>query len=318
MKLVLPGGSGFLGQVLAREFLTRGHDVVVLARHPRVRYGRFVPWDGRSVGDWAAELDGADAVVNLAGRSVNCRYTKTNLTQMFASRVDSTRAVGLAIHAAQRPPPVWLQMSTATIYAHRFDAPNDEINGVLGGNELGAPTYWRMSVEIARAWERTFWESDTLATRKVALRSAMVMGNQPGSVFDVLMRLSRLRLGGPIAGGQQYVSWIHEADFFRALEFLIDRADIEGVVNVVAPEALPQRDFMAVLRRACGLNFGLPATAWMLALAAVVQRTDAELLLKSRRVAPRRLVEAGFTFQYPTWALAARDLVERSIHRASA
>ena len=315
MKIVLPGGSGHLGQLLARALARRGDEVVLLsrsgARHGGTEYPRVVEWDGRALGAWAGELDGADAVINLAGRSVNCRYTESNLREMLDSRVDSTRAVGRAIERARRPPRVWLQASTATIYAHRFDAPNDELTGRIGGGEPDAPGYWRRSIEIAKAWEQAIYDANAPATRKVALRTAMVMGAQPGGVFDVLFGLTRWGLGGTIAGGRQFVSWIHERDFVRAVAFLLARDDLEGPVNVTAPAPLPQREFMAALRSAAGVPMGLPAARWMVEVGAFILRTDTELVLKSRRVVPRRLLDAGFTFEFPEWPPAADELVAR-------
>ena len=308
MKVVLPGGSGHLGHVLTRTLRQRVHDVVVLSRRPS-RHQRVVEWDGRTPGAWVSELEGADAIINLAGRSVNCRYTKTHLTEMLASRVDSTRAVGLAVQNAQRPPPVWLQMSTATIYAHRSDAPNDEATGQIGGNEPDAPTYWRMSVEIAQAWEAALMDAHTPATRKVALRTAMVMSAGSGGVFEVHAGLTRYGLGGSLAGGHQFVSWIHEQDFVNATLFLLERADLAGAFNLAAPTPLPQREFMTVLRAAQHMPVGLPAARWMAELGALVLGTDTELVLKSRRVVPTRLLDAGFTFEFPDWLAAADDLV---------
>src|SRR5690606_34617966 len=184
------------------------------------------------------------------------------------------------IGAAARPPRVWLQMSTATVYAHRFDAPHDETTGVIGGSEPDVPGYWSYSVDIARAWEREQAEAVTPGTRKVALRSAMVMSPDRGGVFDVLSWLARLGLGGPVAGGGQYVSWIHDHDFVRAVEFLVDRGDLTGPVNLAAPEPLPQREFMRGLREAWRMPVGLPATRWMAEVGAFVLRSDTELLLK--------------------------------------
>jgi len=242
---------------------------------------------------------------------VNCRYTDANLKGMMSSRVDSTRAVGLAIEKAVRPPRVWLQMSTATIYAHRFDAPNDEATGRIGGDEPDAPGYWKFSIDIARAWERAQQEATTPQTRKVALRSTIVMSPDRGGIFDVLLGLTRLGLGGPIAGGRQFVSWIHDRDFARAVEFLIEHDDIAGPVNLAAPNPIPQRDFMAALRAAWGTRLGLPAMKWMVEIGAFFLRTDTELILKSRRVVPERLLGAGFSFDFPDWPGAAHDLVER-------
>ena len=321
MKIVIPGGTGQLGRVLTRAFRARGDEVVVVGRGRDAAApegARFVAWDGRTLatGDgggagWAAELDGADAVVNLAGRSVDCRYTRANVAAMLSSRVDSTRVVGQAIARAARPPRVWLQMSTATIYAHRFDAPNDEATGRLGGDEPDAPSTWKTSIDIARAWEQEQRDAPTPATRKVALRTAMVMSPDPGGVLDVLLRLTRLGLGGAIAGGQQFISWIHERDFARAVEHLIDHDTLDGPVNVTSPNPLPQRDFMRELRAAWGAPLGLPAAKWMVALGAFFLRTEPELVLKSRRVAPRRLLADGFAFEFPEWAAAARELVAR-------
>lgn len=309
MKLVIPGGTGQVGTVLDRALTAAGHEVVILTRRPARE--RELPWDGRTLGPWAAAIDGADVVINLAGRSVSCRYTPANLREMMDSRVESARVVGEAVAAAARPPRVWLQMSTATVYAHRFDAPNDEATGVIGGGEPGVPRYWSYSVRIAEEWERAQAEADTPSTRKVALRAAMVMSPDRGGVFDVLLRMARLGLGGPVAGGAQYVSWIHEDDFVRAVEFLIGRDDLDGPVNLASPGPLPQRAFMRALRKAWGMPVGLPATAWMAEIGALALRSDTELLLKSRRVVPGRLLDAGFAFDRPRWPEAAADLVRR-------
>jgi NAD dependent epimerase/dehydratase family enzyme len=199
-------------------------------------------------------------------------------------------------------------MSTATIYAHRFDAPNDEETGRIGGDEPDVPAYWARSIAIARAWEAALDAAPTPRTRRVALRTAMVMSPDSGGVFDVLRRLCRLGLGGTLGGGRQFVSWIHGADFASALDFLIARNDLSGAVNLAAPGPLPQAEHMRTLRRALGVPVGLPATAWMARAGAVVLRTDAELVLKSRYVVPGRLLAAGFRFRFPTWAEAAADL----------
>ncbi|MFE7941815.1 TIGR01777 family oxidoreductase [Streptomyces griseoincarnatus] len=310
MKIVLPGGTGQVGTILDRALSAAGHEVVVLTRRPR--RPQDVAWDGATPSPWTEAVDGADVVINLAGRSVSCRYTPENLRAMMDSRVGSARAVGEAIAAARRPPKVWLQMSTATIYAHRFDAANDEATGVIGGTESGVPDYWAYSVEIAKNWERAQEEAATPGTRKVALRAAMVMSPDRGGVFDMLSWLARLGLGGPVAGGGQYVSWIHDEDFVRAVEFLIAREDVEGAVNLAAPCPLPQREFMRVLRRAWGVPVGLPASRWMAEVGAFVLRSDTELLLKSRRVVPGRLGDAGFEYVWTGWEGAAGDLVRRA------
>ena len=315
MKLILPGGSGQVGTLLARAFSADGHEVVVLSRTPSAgNPWRTVQWDGETVGDWAAELDGADAVINLAGRSVNCRYTDENRRQIKQSRLRSTEAVGEAILRAKAPPPVWLQMSTATIYAHRYDAPNDEATGILGGDEPNAPDTWAFSIDVAKSWEAAAELFDLPATRLVLLRAAMVMTPDAGGVFDTLLALVRRGLGGSVAGGRQYVSWVHGTDFTRAVRFLIDRPDLSGPVNIAAPNPLPYKDFMAGLRSAWGTGLskiGLPATAWMLEVAAFFMRTESELVLKSRRVVPGRLLDDGFTFEFPAWPAAAENLCRR-------
>nr|WP_042197610.1 TIGR01777 family oxidoreductase [Kibdelosporangium sp. MJ126-NF4]CEL23070.1 Cell division inhibitor [Kibdelosporangium sp. MJ126-NF4]CTQ90208.1 Cell division inhibitor [Kibdelosporangium sp. MJ126-NF4] len=311
MKIVLPGGTGHIGRLLSRALAAAGHDVVVLSRQDRARPG-VVRWDGRTVGAWAAELDGCDAVINLAGRSVNCRYNDRNVRAMMDSRVDSTRAVGEAIRRASAPPRVWLQMSTATIYAHRSDAANDEATGIIGGDETDVPGYWAFSVDIAKAWEQAQQEAITPHTRKVTLRTAMVMSPERGGAFDMLRRMVRLGLGGPVAGGGQFMSWIHDEDLVRSVEFLMDNEDMTGPVNLAAPSPVPYGDFMRALRAACGIPIGLPATRWMAEIGAFVLRSDTELLLKSRRVTPGRLVDAGFAFQFTDWPDAARDLVHRT------
>ena len=311
MKIVLLGGTGQLGNILKRAFQARGDQVVVLSRGAANVPGA-IEWDARTLGPWAEQIDGSDVVINLAGRSVNCRYTEENLRLMMDSRVDSTRVTGLAIERAKRPPRLWLQMSTATLYAHRFDAPNDEATGLIGGDEPGVPSLWRRSIEIAQAWERAQGEASTPHTRKVLVRSTMVTSPDRGGVFDVLLGLTRRGLGGPIAGGRQFVSWVHDRDFARALTFLIEHEELEGPVNVAAPEPLPQREFMAAIQEAWGARIALPATAWMVAIGAVFMRTETELILKSRRVVPGRLLQAGFRFEFPEWPAAARDLVQRS------
>ncbi len=311
MKVVIPGGSGQVGTILARAMQADGHDVVVLTRRPQTCPWRTVAWDGATSGPWAKEVDGSDVVINLAGRSVNCRYTPHNRREILDSRVKSTRAVGAAVAQARRPPRVWLQASTATIYAHRFDAPNDEATGLIGGYEPGAPSAWNFSIDVARAWERAFEESMTPRTRKIALRSAMTMSPDPEGIFDTLLRLVRRGLGGTAGDGRQFVSWIHFEDFVAATRWLIDHDEIDGAVNVAAPNPVPNEDFMRTLREASGTRVGLSATTWMLEIGAVFMRTETELILKSRRVVPGRLLQGGFVFTYSTWDAAARDLCQR-------
>jgi uncharacterized protein (TIGR01777 family) len=311
MRIVIPGGTGQIGGVLTRHFTAAGHDVTVLSRAPGTdAAGRpLVQWDTRTPGAWHAAIDGADVVVNLAGRSVDCRYHAENRRQIMDSRVDSTKAVGEAICAATNPPGVWLQMSTATLYRHSLDADQTEA-GTLGPGE-NDPDTWHFSHAVADAWEAAATGFELPSTRLVLLRSAMMMSPDKGGVFDVLRRLAKLGLGGPIAGGRQYISWIHDADFCRAIDFLIARADLAGPVNLTSPSPLPQREFMKHLRAAVGQPIGLPATAWMSEIGAIFLRTETELILKSRRVTPGRLLTEAFTFEQPAWPAAATNLVRR-------
>jgi uncharacterized protein (TIGR01777 family) len=311
MKIIIPGGTGQIGTILARAFHKDGHEVVVLSRRPGSAPWREVVWDAETIGDWAAEFEGANAVINLAGRSVNCRYNSENRRTITDSRVQSTRVVGEAIARAATPPLVWLQMSTATIYAHRYDAPNDEESGILGGSEPNAPDTWRFSIDVAKSWERVVDEAALPRTRKVKMRSAMVMSADDGGVFEMLLRLVRYGLGGRSGNGRQYVSWIHQADFVRAVYWLIKHDNLQGAVNLSAPKPLPNAEFMSVLREAWGAKFGLPASAWMLEVGAIFLRTETELILKSRRVIPGRLLESGFTFLFPKWSEAAGDLCRK-------
>ncbi|MCX7421837.1 MAG: TIGR01777 family oxidoreductase [Planctomycetia bacterium] len=316
MKIVIPGGSGQVGTVLARAFIADGHEVVVLSRKKGTTSWRTVEWDGESMGHWASELDRADVVINLAGRSVNCRYGARNRCEIKESRIKSTRAVGQAIAEAAHPPRVWLQASTATIYAHRYDAPNDEATGILGGDEPNAPDAWRFSIDVAKSWEQAAIEAHTPNTRQVLLRSAITMSPDRGGPFDYLLRLVRYGLGGKHGDGRQFVSWIHDLDFIRAVYWLIDH-DLSGPVNLASPNPLSNVEFMRDLRNAWGARIGLPATHWMLEIGTFLMRSESELVLKSRRVVPGRLLASGFEFQFQRWADAAHELCQRMRTKSS-
>ena len=311
MKIVLPGGSGQVGTLLARAFHDERHDVVVLSREARPAPWRVVPWDGATLGAWADEVDGCDLVINLAGRSVNCRYTPANRRLIMTSRIHSTRVVGEAIARAAHPPRTWLQMSSAAVYAHRFDAPNDETTGRIGGGEPGVPRDWGFSVEVVRAWEQALFDAVTPRTRRVALRTAMVMSPDSGGIFATLLGLVRAGLGGTAGDGRQRVSWIHDQDFVRVVCWLAEHERIAGVVNVTSPAAVPNAEFMRALRQAWGAPIGLPAPSWLLALGAWVLGTEPELVLKSRWSTPGRLLESGFAFAWTGWQDAAADLCRR-------
>lgn len=320
LRIVLPGGSGQVGRVLAQYFQQRGHHVTVLTRLPYAETFQTVGWDGETIGPWTEYLEGADVCINLTGRNVNCRYTLANREAIYQSRIRSTKLLGEVIAGLADPPKVWLNASTATIYCHALDRDMDEANGELGGHEWmtarhRVPETWNFSIRVAKDWEAAFFDSPTPSTRRVALRSAITLSPVPGNAFVILLNLVRMGLGGAQGNGRQYVSWIHDLDFARAIEFLIGREDMTGPVNVASPHPLPNREFMATLREACGIPNGFPTPRPLLELAAVFLRTESELVLKSRRVVPGRLLEAGFQFQFPTWAEAAEDLVYRWRHR---
>lgn len=311
LRIVLAGGNGHLGNILARRFYEKGHEVTVLARATEFVPWRMVAWDGENLREWPAALDGSDVLINLAGRSVNCRYDRWNRREILESRVKSTRALGEAIAGLANPPRAWLNMSTATIYRHARDRAMDETSGEPGGTEADAPAKWKFSIEVATRWEKAFFDARTPRTRKVALRSAMVMSAERGGTFDILLRLVRIGLGGAAGSGEQYVSWIHEEDFARGVEFVMAHEELAGAVNLAAPEPLPNREFMRTLREEWGAKFGLDAKGWMLETGAVLLRTETELILKSRMVVPGRLMEAGFAFGFERWNEAARELVQR-------
>jgi uncharacterized protein (TIGR01777 family) len=270
-----------------------------------------VQWDGAQIGPWTAELENADVLINLAGRSVNCRYNSTNRREIKSSRVESTQLLGRAVNQLANPPRLWMNASTATIYRHSLDRAMDEETGEIGGNEPNTPPTWRFSIDVATSWEEAFFSAASSQTRQIALRSAVVMSPDRGGIFDTLLRLVRLGFGGKAGSGRQLVSWIHETDFCNAVEFLVEHDELSGVLNLAAPNPLPNRDFMRDLRQAWGARFGIPASASILELGAMFLRTETELVLKSRRVVPTRLLNAGFRFQFPEWSVAAQDLVAR-------
>jgi uncharacterized protein (TIGR01777 family) len=316
LRIVLAGGSGQVGQILARYFQLQGHHVTVLTRGPYTASWQTVHWDGENPGPWTEYLEGADVCINLAGRSVNCRYTAANRKAIYNSRIQSTRLLSTVIARLANPPRVWMNAATATIYRHALDREMDEATGELGGNERiskwrRAPETWNFLTRVAKDWETAFFAAQTPRTRKVALRISIAFTPTPGSVFGVLSNLVRLGLGGKQGNGHQFVSWIHEADLARAVEFVIDHEELAGAINIAAPNPLPNRDFMAALRWAWDAPNGLPAPALAIEIGAFLLRTESELVLKSRRVIPGRLLDAGFNFNFPEWPEAAEDLVRQ-------
>lgn len=306
-KIVLPGGTGFLGRSLAGFFGERGWEVVVLSRTGRsCERGRCVEWDGETLGEWAREIEGAEAVVNLAGRTVNCRYDARNRRDICESRLRSTRVLGEAIAKAAQPPRVWINSSSATIYRDARDRAMDEATGEIGSG---------FSVDVCEQWERELANALALQTRKVALRTAIVLGPGAGGAFSPFFNVVRFGGGGKMGDGGQYVSWIHVEDFCRAVEWVLEHEELTGAVNCTAPNPVPNAEFMRELRQACGRRIGLPASRWMLEIGAFALRTETELLLKSRRVVPARLLASGFEFRFPELHAALSDLVPR--HRAA-
>jgi uncharacterized protein (TIGR01777 family) len=315
VKVVIPGGSGQVGTILARHFHRQGHSVTVLSRSPRPVPWRMVPWDAETGGPWTSALEQSDICINLTGRSVDCRYHAENRRQMYDSRIVSTRLLNHAIASLKHPPRLWLNASTATIYRHALDRPMDERTGELGGNEPGAPDTWNFSIKIAKDWEAAFFAGRTPLTRKIAMRSSMTFTADRGGVFDVLSKLVRAGLGGTQGSGTQRVSWIHEADFIRAIEFLIADDELRGPVNICSPNPVTNREFLRALRAAWGQPISFPIPAWMIEIGTFLLRSESELVLKSRWVIPTKLVDAGFTFSFPDWPAAAQELVTRQRRR---
>lgn len=298
-RVVIAGAGGFMGRYLADRFRRDGALVVTVGRS-----GSDITW-----GDAAAltqAVDGADVVLNLAGKSVNCRYNEANKAEIMRSRVATTAELGEAIAAAVIPPTLWFNASTATIYRHADDRPQTDESGEIGSG---------FSVDVATAWEREFFNHARAGTRQIALRMAIVLGDGPA--LGMLVRLARLGLGGPqiggkTAGGRQMFSWVHIDDVYRAIRFIQTDAAMSGPVNVAAPGPVTNRELMATLRRIVGAKVGLPAYRWMLELGAVTLRTETELLLKSRWVLPTKLQGAGFGFEHPELEAAVRSIVGKS------
>ncbi|WMX16053.1 TIGR01777 family oxidoreductase [Aureispira sp. CCB-E] len=302
-QLIIPGGSGFLGLELARHFDAKGWDVCVLSRQKKAAIGRiqFEQWDGKTLGDWTKVIDGADVVVNMAGRTVNCRYNALNRKQILDSRINSTRILGEAIAQAQTKPKVWINSSSATIYEDtRGQAPaNDEYNGTIGTD---------FSMNICKAWEKEFRAAPVDSVRRIALRTAIVIGKEPGGAMEYLINLSKFWLGGTQGGGNQFISWVHLYDFSRVVEFLIEQAHIDGVINCAAPNPVTNKSFMKELRQQLGRSWGLPIPKTLLEIGAVFLQTQTELVLKSRKVVSKRLEEEGFQFEYPTIQAAFKEI----------
>lgn len=289
-KIIIPGGSGFLGQHLATYFSKKGFEIVILSRSSKPSKGNihYAKWDGKTLGDWASHFEAAFAVINMAGRSVDCRYTAANKAEILNSRVDSTKIIGEAIKQAKNPPRIWLNSSTGTIYRYSEDKEMTETAGEIGEG---------FSVNVAKAWEKTFREVDVPNVRKVIMRTSIVIGRN-GGAMQPLVQLTKLGLGGFQGSGKQFISWLQVEDFCRITEYLIHNEKAEGIYNVVSPKPIRNQAFMKILRQILNVPIGLPAMKWMIEIGAFFMRTESELVLKSRRLVPERLLSEGFEFQY--------------------
>ncbi|MGD0096926.1 MAG: TIGR01777 family oxidoreductase [Terracidiphilus sp.] len=319
LRIVLPGGSGQVGQVLASHFQEQGHHVTVLTRGPYTAPWQTVHWDGLTAGPWTEYLEGIDVCINLSGRSINCRHTAANRRAIYESRIQSTQLIGSVIGGLANPPKVWMNASAATLYKRTLDArgidlPLDENSAVEESAIAGAEPWSNrrsFTARVVRDWETAFFATDTPRTRKVSLRSAVVLSPASGTAFAVLSNLVRAGLGGTQGNGRQFVSWIHEADYARAVDFLVAHEELDGPFNFAAPSSLPNREFMAALRYAWDVPNGLPAPSLAIGLGAILMRTEPELVLQSCRAVPSRLLQAGFKFDFPDWHEAAEDLVHK-------
>lgn len=298
-KLIIAGGTGFLGKVLIDHFKSKVDEIVVFSRKDSQEQNniRFVIWDAQNLGPWQSELNNADVLINLTGKSVDCRYNAANKAEILRSRIDSTRVLNQAVLACENPPKHFINSSTATIYQHSLHEPNDE-NGIIGSD---------FSMNVAKAWEAAFFETETPHTMKTAIRTSIVLGTEGGALVP-MMRITKLGLGGKQGSGNQMISWMHELDYARAVAFIIEKK-LDGVVNVTAPHPVKNHEFMEEMRRGLQMRFGLNSPRFLLELGAVFMRTETELLLKSRFVMPRRLLNAGYTFEYPSIDKALNNLL---------
>ncbi len=300
-KIILAGGNGYLGKVLASYYKDQANEIVILSRHEHEQQGniRTVVWDGKSRGKWTAELANADILINLGGKNVNCRYTKRNQAEIIASRVLPTELLGVVIQDLSEPPKLWINVTSATIYRHAEDRPQDELTGEIGTG---------FSIEVCKAWETAFNKFETPKTRRIALRMGIVLGKDD-SVFPRLLNLVKLGMGGQQGNGEQFVSWIHEHDAARITEWLYEHPEVNGVINCTAPNAVKNGKLMEIIRKEYGVPFGIPAPKWLLEIGAIVIGTETELILKSRWVIPKRLLDAGFKFEYETAEEAVKEIL---------
>ena len=301
-KLIITAGTGFLGQVLVNHFKDKFEEIVILTRgNSKTIDGiKYVNWNARTFSGWENELENATVLINLAGKSVDCRYTKENKKEILLSRIESTKILNKAVLNCKNPPKHWLNSSTATIYRFSLDKQMDEVNGESGND---------FSINVALSWEKAFFKTETPNTLKAALRTSIVLGKN-GGAFIPLKTLAKTGFGGKQGKGNQFVSWIHEEDFANSVDFIIQK-EITGVINVVSPEPIRNSDFMQKLRKAVGFPFGIPVNIFLLKIGSFLIRTEAELVLKSRNVIPKRLLENGFKFKFENVDEAFKNLLSK-------
>jgi len=299
-KLIIAAGTGFLGQSLVNHFKNKFEEIVILTRGNSkiIDEIKYVNWNAKSFSGWEKELENATVLINLTGKSVDCRYTKKNKKEILLSRIESTKVLNKAVLNCTNPPKHWLNSSTSTIYRFSLDKEMDEIDGEISND---------FSMNVAQSWEKAFFKTETPKTLKTALRTSIVLGKN-GGAFIPLKTLAKLGFGGKQGKGNQLVSWIHEKDFARAIDFIIEKEMI-GKVNIVSPKPIANRDFMSLLRKAVKIPFGIPVNETLLKFGSIVIRTEAELVLKSRNVIPKRLQENGFQFEFDTLEKALKNLI---------
>lgn len=297
MKIIIAAGTGFLGKNLEKYFTEKENEVYILTRNPKQKNELY--WDAKTLGEWKKVLENSDVLINLAGKSVDCRYTDKNKQEIYSSRINSTKILQKAVDECIHKPKIWLNASSATIYVHSEKQLNTEENGIIGDD---------FSMNICKSWENEFFKSETENLRKVALRTSIVLGNN-GGAFPKLKMLTKFGLGGKQGRGNQNVSWIHIEDFYRAVEFIIEHENISGNINITAPHPLFNKEFMKKLRKEMNIPFGLNAPVWQLEIASIILNTETELLLKSRNVYPEKLIKSGFKFSYSTVESAFKNLL---------
>lgn len=292
-KIILAGGTGFIGTYLSDKFQQQGYEVIHISRRPG-----HISWQNHK--DIVEALEQAEMLINLAGKSVDCRYTEKNRKAIIDSRTETTQLLGAAVLACKQPPALWINSSTATIYRHAEDRPMTEAGGEIGTG---------FSVEVAKAWEQAFFSFKLPATRQAALRIAIVLGEH-GGVMTPYKNLVRFGLGGVQGPGTQRFSWIHIEDIYGIISFLQAREDLSGLFNCASPNPVTNRELMSELRRVMNRSFGLPSPKWLLELGAVMIQTETELILKSRWVIPERLEREGYTFKFPHLDQTLRDILQ--------